>query len=280
MTQGCLLFAHNGTLDYGSQAVLAAKLAIKHLKVPVSLVTDQSTLDSINSKFDGPLPFDQIILVDRPLATNFRKLKGIDGLVEFNNGNRSSAWDLTPYDRTLVIDTDFLIFSDRLNQYWDSSYDFLITPGMLELQEELVSAKEHKLSDTTINLLWATNIMFTKCPETKLIFDLVNYIRQEYQYYANLYDFYGGQFRNDFAFSIACHILSGHGGDPIYGELPVPLFFIDSDNILDVKENGQINFLIQTRRLEPLLVRTLDQDVHIMNKQSILDNLEKFMRLA
>lgn len=48
MKKGCLIFAHDGSIDYGSQAVLAAKLAIKHLGVPVSLVTDADTLSLIH----------------------------------------------------------------------------------------------------------------------------------------------------------------------------------------------------------------------------------------
>jgi hypothetical protein len=280
MNKGCLLFAHNGTLDYGSQAVLAARLAKKHLGVPICIVTDIDTMNAMTDRFKGDLPFDQMVIVEKPEVTNFRKMNGVNGVVEFNNSNRSSAWDLTPYDRTLIIDTDFLIFSDKLNDYWNSSYDFLITPGMAELQEEFVKPTDHKLSETSINLLWATNIMFTKNQETKLIFDLVSFIKQNYSYFSHLYEFLTDQYRNDFAFSIACHILSGHGMDPIHGELPVPLFFIDTDEIIDVKENGQINFLLKTRLQKSLLAKCIGQDVHIMNKKSLIENIDKFLELV
>jgi hypothetical protein len=280
MNKGCLLFAHNGTLDYGSQAVLAARLAKKHLGVPICIVTDIDTMNAMTDRFKGDLPFDQMVIVEKPEVTNFRKMNGIDGVVEFNNSNRSSAWDLTPYDRTLIIDTDFLIFSDKLNDYWDSPYDFLITPGMSELQEEFVKPTEHKVSETSVNLLWATNIMFTKNEDTKLIFDLVSFIKQEYNYFSYLYEFLTEQYRNDFAFSIACHILSGHGMDPIHGTLPVPLFFIDTDEIIDIKKDGQINFLLKTRLGKPLLAKCSGQDVHIMNKKSLIENIDKFMELT
>lgn len=279
MSNGCLLFAHDGKLDYGSQAVLAAKLATKHLKVPVSLVTDEQTLSNIKNKF-SELPFDKIILVERPEATNLRKMSGVSGTIEFINSNRSSAWDLTPYDRTLIIDTDFLIFSDALNKYWDYPSDFLITPGMLELQEEYIKPTDHKLSETSIRLLWATNIMFSKTEETKLIFDLVSYVKQEYTYFSHLYEFANYQYRNDYAFSIACHILSSHGLDPVHSELPVPLFFIDTDEIVDVKDNGQINFLVKTRKGNHILTKTVNQDVHIMNKKNLVDNIDKLMGLV
>lgn len=283
MTRGCLLFAHNGDIDYGSQAVIAARLAKKHLGVPVCLVTDKDTLLDMGTKFDQ-LPFDDLIVVEKPITKNQRFLT-IDGgsekeFVSFINSNRHSAYDLTPYDRTLIIDTDFLIFSNALSAYWDSPYDFLITPGMRELQEEFTPPGQLKLSETTVNLLWATNIMFSKTLETKMLFDLVDYIKQEYRYYSYLYEFIGDQYRNDFTFTIACHIMSGHGIDKWHGELPIPLYFIDSDEIVNVTKEGQINFLIRTRNGDHVLTKCQGQDVHIMNKRSLLANVDKFMELA
>ena len=279
MTRGCVIFAHNGDIDYGSQAVLSAKLAIKYLKVPVSLISDAQTILDTQSKF-GVLPFDRIIEVPAPIKNNQRRLNG--EIKEFNNGNRSSVWNLTPYDRTLVIDSDFLIFSDELSKYWDDPCEFLITPGMMNLQESTIAATEYPISPYSINMLWATNIMFTKNSSTKILFDLVEYIRQEYRYYAELYDFDRSQYRNDFAFSIACHIMSAHGLDQWQGDLPIPLFFLDTAEIIDIKENGQITFLSKdlTKLNNYLVIRSKDQDVHIMNKQSILDNIDRLLELA
>jgi hypothetical protein len=284
MSRGCLIFAYDGTLDYGSQAVLAATLASKHLQVPVSVVTDQATEDSMRSKFNQ-LPFDKIIKIDNN-SNNYRALgNGVDSEripTQFKNNNRSSAYDLTPYDRTLVIDSDFLIFSNELDKYWDSRHDFLITPGMLDLQETSVSSKGYKLSPYTIDMLWATNLMFSKTDETKLLFDLVEYIKENYQYYAGLYEFSSGSYRNDFAFSVACHIMSGHGADKWHGELPVPLLHTDLSELVNIKDNGQLTFLLKDRtKLDNfVLSNSYQQDIHMMNKQDILSNIDKFMELA
>lgn len=279
MSQGCLIFSHNGEIDYGSQAVLAAKLAHKHLGIPISLISDADTVQSIKSKF-STLPFDNIIEVPKPNLINKRRLDG--KLVSFINSNRNSAWELTPYDRTLLIDSDFLIFSNTLEKYWNSSNDFLITPGMLDLQENKIAPKEYEVSPYSINMLWATNIMFSKTPETKLLFELVEYIKKEYQYFSSLYEFDPRQYRNDYAFSIACHIFSAHGLDGWHGELPVPLLFKDSDEIINIKEDGQVTFLCKdfTKLDNYLLAKTKSQDVHIMNKKTILDNLDQLLELA
>jgi alpha-N-acetylglucosamine transferase len=129
MTRGCIIFAYDGEIDYGSQAVVAAKLVQRHLGVPVSIITDVDTYESIQTKFNQ-LPFDKIILTDIPNDKNKRILSNgtrSSNLISFVNGNRNHAWELTPYDRTLVIDSDFLVLSNVLNQYWDVDYDFLIT---------------------------------------------------------------------------------------------------------------------------------------------------------
>lgn len=273
MTKGCLLFAHNGVIDYGSQAVLAARLAIKHLGVPVSLVTDQETLDSIRL----PLPFDKVILTSKPDTTNWRYLSNgaSSEIVEFINSNRSSAYDLTPYDRTLLIDTDFLIMSDTLNKYWDDADDFLITDRMVDLTYLGQDQTDYVISSYSINMLWATNIMFTKNDRTRLIFDLVDYIKDNYLYYSQLYDFPVTQYRNDFAFSIACHMLGA------YGTLPSPIFIRDVDSLIKVDQDRLLFMLKDYNKQDNyLLLRTQRQDIHLMNKRNLLDNFDALMELA
>lgn len=277
MTKGCIIFAHDGDIDYGSQAVLAAKLATKHLKVPVSLISDQQTIYNIQHKFDQ-LPFDQIIQVDLPANTNKRNISNT--VVSFINTNRASVWDLTPYDRTLVIDSDFLIFSDTLNKYWNDDHHFLITPGMLDLLDDS-GERAYKLSQYTINMLWATNFMFTKNNETKIFFDLIEHIRAEYSYYSRLYEFNDDQYRNDYAFSIACHLMSNYGLASWHGDLPCPLIFKLTDDIVDIKPNSQITFLVKEYQFEDYyLAKSINQDIHIMNKHSLLENLSKLLELT
>lgn len=281
MKNGCLLFAHDGNIDYGSQAVLSAALVKKYLNVPVSLVSDKKTVENINLKFKN-LPFEHIIEIEKPNSNNQRRLYDAESkdykIFNFINSNRHSAYALTPYDRTLVIDTDFLIFSDNLSKYWNSD-EFFISPGMLSLQDDSTNPKEHKVGPYSIDMVWATNIIFSKNEETKIFFDLIEYIKQEYYYYSNLYEYHPGQYRNDFVFSVACHIMSGHGLDPWHNELPVPLFFDDRCEILKIKSSGDITFLIEQQD-RYILSRSHLQDVHVMNKKSLLENIDQLLKLA
>lgn len=282
MSQGCIMFAHNGDIDYGSQAVLAAKLAICQLSVPVSLITDQQTLDDMNSKFDQ-LPFDQIIIVDRPQTKNSRSLANGDQRqnISFINSNRATVYDLTPYNRTLLIDTDFLILSPSLGRFWNDANQFLITPQMIDLTYLGAESLDFNISQYSIQTLWATNIMFSKTPEVKILFDLVEYIKENYEYYAGVYEFAKQQYRNDFAFSVACHIMSAHGSDPWWSPLPSPIFIRDVNVLHQIKDRA-LTFLIKDYNKQDnwVLLTTENQDLHFMNKVNLLEHIDALMELT
>lgn len=286
MTKGALVFAHNSKdVDYILLALVSAGLCKKHLSVPVSLVTDASTLDWAKQSniYDTVVAtFDKIIEVARPRTDNYRNLQdGVDSkTVPFVNTNRSSAWDLTPYDRTLLIDSDYLIFSNKLNEYWDVDQSFLIGRSMLDICDQpRVGYHDVFVSDTGPNLYWATTVMFTKNSESKLYFDTVNYIRDNYQYFADLYRFDPRQFRNDIAFSIAKHMLEGFLEDQLIN-LPPILTTQGHDVLHEVCDNGKLKFLINTDLLHnQILASITGVDVHIMNKQSIVRNKERLLAL-
>jgi hypothetical protein len=277
MTQGCLIFAYNGQIDYGSQAVLAARLVKKHLSIPTCLVTDSNTINSLS--VDPKTVFEYVIVQDIE-SNNTRMLyNGPDEkkLIDFKNVNRSSAYDLSPWDRTLLIDSDFFVFSDRLLQCLNADRDFMICPAMKD-----ICAERHRgpvlLNSASIEMVWATNIIFNKTPEVKIIFDLVDHIKSNWEYYGALYKFDTRRFRNDFAFSIACHIMSGYGLDKCYTELPAPMWSTDQDKLVKVGSDGNLVFLVPHK--EGRVIRSKGQDLHMMNKQDILDNIKQLTELA
>lgn len=265
MTTGCVIFAFDGDIAYGPQAVLAARLVKKHLNIPVTLITDRTTLDAIDvSVFDG-------LVVTSVDTDNTRVLDG--KVVSFKNTNRSSAFDLSPYDRTLIIDSDFLVQSDCLKPYLDCDRDFMICEGMNDLIKRTPDAL--LLDPTSVPMLWATNIIFNKTPEVKALFDLVDHVRENWDYYGALYKFDVRRFRNDYAFSVACHTLGGFGIDKFYTALPSPLIFTDKDEILQIKDHT-VSILVNG----DTLVKATGQDIHYMNKFDLLDKLPQLTELA
>ena len=276
MNKGILIFAHNSReVDYILTAVVAATLAKKYLNVPVSLVTDETTLDwaktsEIYSKVNAT--FDTIILVEKPMSDNVRVLN--DGtlsskLVPFVNSNRADAYSLTPYDRTLLIDSDFLIFSNNLSNYWDIDSSLLISPAMNDIRGDRLGILDKWVSDEGIPLLWATTVMFTKNTESKLFFDLVSHIKQNYNTYSLIYRFNPKTFRNDIAFSIAKHMLDGF--ETTSAGLPPILTSLDTDMVYSITPNS-VKILVEDPKNQgsKTICNIVSRDIHIMNKEAIV----------
>jgi hypothetical protein len=285
MTRGILIYAHNNrTVDYALMAIISGGLAKKQLMVPASLVTDQSTVDWLaesNMLDTASAVFENIIVVDRPQTDNQRRLHDGESnmVVPFINSNRGSAWDLTPYDRTLLIDSDFLIFSNRLSEYWNVDADVLIGESINDIYgQERLGYNDVYISEVGVKLYWATTVMFSKTSDAKLLFDTVNFVKEHYQYYADIFRFDSRQFRNDIAFSVAKHILGGFEEDE-NGILPPVLSLLDKDVLHEV--NGdRLTVLVSSRLGSDYCAAALSGvDVHVMNKQSIIRNKDKLLEL-
>ena len=285
MTQGILIYAHNTrAVDYSLLAVISAGLAKKHLSMPASLVTDASTVSWMKQShiFDiANTVFENIFTVDRPITDNQRRLHDgeTSGTVPFINVNRDTAWSLTPYDRTLLIDSDFLIFSNVLNNYWHVDCDLLIGKSINDVNgQDRMKYLDRHISDTGVKLYWATTVMFTKNQNTRLFFDTVTHVKENYRHYADVFRFDHRQFRNDIAFSVSKHILDGYTESDI-GTLPPILSALDRDILYNVNDQ-RLTFLIDHRLDSNYCATSISGvDIHIMNKQSIIRNQQQLLEL-
>ena len=285
MNKGILIYAHNSrAVDYALMSVISGGLAKKYLNVPASLVTDPSTIEWMReSKIleKATEVFENLIVVNRPQTDNTRKLSDGDSseVVPFLNSNRSSAWDITPYDRTLLIDSDFLIFSNRLSEYWDVDADVMIGESINDIYDNArLGYHDQYISDVGVKLYWATTVMFTKNQTGKLFFDTVNLVKENYEYYADVFRFDSRQFRNDIAFSIAKHILDGYEETPHFN-LPPVLTLLDKDILHSVDKN-KLTVLTSPRLDSNFCAASIaGLDLHVMNKQSIHRNKDSLLEL-
>lgn len=287
MKKGALIFAHNNReIDYALMSMISGGLAKKNLGIPVTLVTDKTTKDWMKeSKILSQAEeiFENIIEIEKPESDNNRRLHdgvGYNKIVPFVNSNRSLAWELTPYDKTLLLDSDYLIMSDSLNEYWDVDEDILISSSINDIYDEKRLGYHDKyVSDTGVHLYWATIVMFTKNERSKSFFDMVNFVRDNYSYYGDLFRFDNQQYRNDISFSVAKHILSGFETESNLS-LPPVLTTLDKDILHSVDETGKLTFLITPKLDENYCAAALkNTDVHVMNKKSIVRNAEALLRL-
>jgi hypothetical protein len=284
MNKGILIFAHNSRdVDYALMSLVSGSFAKKNLQVPVSLVVDKFTVEWMKTSniYDQSVDvFDKIIVIEKPVTQNTRLLH--DGYssktVPFVNSNRASVWDLTPYDRTLLIDSDFLIMSNTLNEYWNAGASVMLSPSMQDVRGDRKGVLDSWVSETGIPLYWATTVMFTKNEESKIFFNLVDTIRTNYNYFSDLFRFNPTQYRNDISFSIAKHMLDGF--ETRSEDLPPILTLLDKDLVHSIESNQIRIFLNDSMSEDHVVMASIkNADVHVMNKQSIIRNADKFLEV-
>jgi len=245
MTKGILLFCFD-TDDLAYHKILerCVHLAKKNLKLEITVVTDFNTYRKCK-----PLGFINYKFIEPELGN---KKNG----QEWKNIDRHMAYDLSPYDTTLVIDIDYFLFSDNLKSFLDTKYDFLISKDAHDLSNRN-SFDMRRFS--MIDMVWATVLVFRKTKKTKMIFEMVKYVKEYYTYFLDLYRIKDRRFRNDYAFAIALEQLNGF---ITYDTMPLKLHTLPPDcKVVKIDDSGiawqyndQINFIN-------------GQDVHVLNKE-------------
>ncbi len=272
MSKGVVLFAFNNLhVDYIKQAVYCAKRIKKYLNLPVQIITNNASYLEENFPFYKSY-IDTITYSEAPTPSKKTFFDGIysnKGKLEWKNGARDSAYKLSVFEKTLVIDTDLLITNNKLLKCFDTNEDFMIAKdyNMINTQKHYDSLD--RISDMSIPMYWATILYFTKSNTAKTIFDTVQHIKENYNYYRMMYDIVETKFRNDFAFSIAVHMMRGFTENSNW-PLPIPSDMwvsLDKDLLVGVKDNG-IHLLAQ-KDYDYLSVKLTDATVHVMNKFSL-----------
>lgn len=270
MSKGVLLFANNnGSIDYVKQAVYLAKRIEKYLQLPVSLVTSNKLTTEQSQVFDQIIPSTLSVAK----STTKRHCDGdmYDKITKFYNNDRAFAYDLTPYEQTIVMDTDFIISNNLLNNCFIQNKNFLIYKDATHIGIHTGTPEFQRVSDTSVDFYWATVFFFKKSQDTKIFFDLIKHIHENYLHYRSMYQFRTTVFRNDFAFSLAIHIMNGYQTGEFAGTLPGKKFYaIDKDVLIDIVDD-EIKILVQkTNRFgEYTAVKLKGSNCHVMNKFSL-----------
>jgi hypothetical protein len=274
MTQGVLIFAFNNSeVDYVELAIYAAKRAKQFLNKPVSLVTD--SVDWLYKTFPDDVDvFDKII---ESVDTTTQVKKFYDGANNYSNlvwknSNRANCFDLSPYDETLVIDSDFIINSPFLRYCWDQSHDFLIYNKYNDLASWRDTSEFDYINQFSIPFYWATVFFFKKTVTTNHFFTLIEHIKNNWVYYAKLYRVPSTRYRNDIAFSIAIHMMNGFTTGNFAKPIANKLNYILDRDILVSASNSKMTLLVNKENTvdQYTAISTNFLDIHVMNKQSLL----------
>jgi len=272
MSKGAFLIArNNGHIDYVKQAVFLAKRIKKYLNIPVTVATDSA--DYLKDSFDIQV-FDQIISLDYTNESNLRYF--FDGALtkktaSFKNNNRASVYNLSPYDETLLMDTDYVISNSLLKPVFNSSADFLIYKKSNDIAKVRDESEFDKISDTSVDFYWATVVYFRKTDTNRIFFNLVSHIEQEWNHYRRVYQITSSLFRNDFAFSIAIHIMNGFQSGNFAQQLPGSMMYTTDKDVLWKMNEDEMMFLIEKKDYlgEYTALNTKGQTIHVMNKVSL-----------
>lgn len=271
MSDGVLLIANNNSqIDYVKQSVYLTKKIHKFLDVPVSIVTNSPGY--LKDSFDSSV-FDKVI--DMYEEDNNRRIL-FDGeysqkTVQWQNSTRINAYDLSPYDRTLLLDTDFIINNSVLKSVFESTHNFMLYKDSYDLSQIRNTVEFNRVSDTSIDFYWATVVYFTKTNENKTFFDLVKHIKQEWYHYVRVYRLPSAVYRNDYAFSIAIHIMNGFQQGSFAKKLPGKHYYTTDKDVLIKHKDTAMTFLVgkEDRPGEYTLLKTQNLNVHVMNKLSL-----------
>ena len=273
MSKGAFLIArNNGHIDYVKQAVFLARRIKQYLDIPVSVATD--SIDYLESTF-GTDDFDKIIKLEYA-SEELNSRYFFDGALSkktasFKNANRANAYDLSPYEETLLLDTDYVISNSLLSSAFDSNSDFLIYKKSSDVAQVRDESEFDKISDTSVDFYWATVVFFRKTETNEIFFNLVKHIEQEWNHYRRVYQITSSLFRNDFAFSIAIHIMNGFQPGDFAQQLPGKMLYTTDKDVLWQMNDDKMMFLVEKKDYlgEYTAIKTSGQTIHVMNKFSL-----------
>ena len=245
MKQGVLLFCFDTEhTRYHKILERCVRLVKKNISKNITVVTNFDTFRKMS-----PVGFIEYKLIEPELGNT------LNGKA-WNNIDRHMAYELSPYDTTLVMDIDYFCFSDNLKNLFNTEYNFLVPDTAHDLSGRN-SFNQRRWS--MIPMVWATVLLFKKNDKVRKIFDTVKYIKKNYSYFTEMYRIYSKNLRNDYLFAMALQQINGFVG---YEKMPFALPTLPPDcEVVEIndeglawKHNNQISYV-------------QDQDVHVLNKE-------------
>lgn len=198
-TKGILVLAQNSpTADYVEQAcLLAMSLRVTNPTTLISVVTNDIVPEIYKNLFDKiiPIPFDD-------------DADDKDWKVE----NRWKLYHATPYDQTMVLDTDMLILQD-ISSWWDflSNYKIFFTSKVFTYRGEVITSDYYRKTFTANNLpnLYSGLHYFEKSEQALEFYRWLELVMQNWELFYGQYakEHYPGRLSVDVSAAIVAKIL-------------------------------------------------------------------------
>lgn len=259
MTTGALIFAYNNeSIDYLALAAWSAHNIRRHLGIPVAVVTDAPEV---------PAAFDRVI--QHSGRCDHKRIFADAGTVTWHNSSRVDAYEVSPWDRTLVLDADYVVASDCLRSVLDINKDFLSFRWAYDITGENDFSGLNYFGENRTPMWWATVMIFQRSDRAQGIFKSMNMIRNNWGHYRHIYKTGKSIYRNDHALSIALGIVDGHW--PEHDAIPWAIATVTPEHALTVLAQDQyrVDFVNQQNQSRWLDIH--GQDFHAMGKKHLGD---------
>lgn len=281
-SRGILMFAHNNDeIDYFKLAVVNSFLIQRHLGIKnITVVTDSHSYDYAKENLGEDVinsAISNIVISEKDRnfkRANIRIYKDTSHTAKnlsFYNVNRCDAYDISPYDETILIDVDYLILSDTLNQCWGHNEELMMNWKWQDVMFERKFDSLDRLNDLGITMYWATVVYFRKTPYVESFFNCVKHVKDNSQFYKDLYKWKGRLYRNDYSFSVAAHTMSGFIDKGIE-QLPTTLYkTFDTDDVHSAIDANTLVLYLEKPKSpgDFMLTKWSGVDLHVMNKWAI-----------
>jgi hypothetical protein len=260
MTTGALIFAFNNEqTDYVAMARWCARNIRRHLNIPVAVVTGRAGTSTVEG-------FDHVIYAD-PKAGGTRYFQDYDATVTWHNAGRVDAYSLSPWDRTLVLDADYVVASPALRNVINTDRDFMCYRWATDMTTGRELAALNTFGRYQMPMRWATVMMFRRSNTAQYIFDCMQMIQDNWQHYRDLYAIDKSTYRNDFALSIALGIVSGHTNH--VSDIPWPMMSVMPNHTLKQVDADSYEITFVDADQKPQTVGWTGFDFHAMGKRHL-----------
>lgn len=292
--RGFLYYAHNTEhINYLKLAIMSA-ITGKHYisEFRATVVTDNSSLSHLD--YDEHIMlnmlFENIYIRNIEPTRNKRILYNghtIVGNVVWLNHTRPDAYIESPYEETILIDCDFIFQNNDLELLWNSSKPIRMYRNVLSaynntmMQKELNEYTHKNIGRFTIPMFWATVVYFNRSDFCETFFGLIKEIKDGYAYYTKYYQLFDGSYRNDYAFSIALHIMNGFRIPDKEWEIHYPMVLITPRDYVYRIDKGQTKFIIDllSNTGKYNVVNIQNMSYHCMNKLSLYEKYNQIIEV-
>ena len=246
--QGILIYNFSSHIDYSSISARCIEQCKKYLpNVPIMIVGEPIKGADLHYDLDVP-------------RTN-KKVFGTTSKT-WHNLARHMSYKITPWYRTIVIDSDYMIMSNQLEKLFASDQQLLMHREWYDITNDQVQVIP--VGKSEIDMMWATVLKFDKTPDVQEFFELWQKVIQNYSYYAKLFSFSPYVIRNDFAVSIALKQLVNFGS---VDHCVIPWNIHTTRDHVQVKSIDEDKIVLSDTKGD----FSVAFDCHVLNKESLCD---------